>query len=57
MGFADSFGQYLCFMLITVWLFVLMAVKLLRVVDDDGEIKKTANNGLAAWIERMFKLK
>ncbi len=57
MGFADSFGQYLWFMFITVWLFVLLAIKLLRTVDDDGEIKKTANNGLAAWIEQLFKSK
>jgi hypothetical protein len=57
MGFADSFGQHLCFMFITVWVFVLMAAKLMRVVDDDGEVKKAANNGFAAWIEQLFKLK
>jgi hypothetical protein len=57
MGFADSFSQYLFFAFITVWLFVLLAIKLVRTVDDDGEIKKSANNGLAAWIEQRFKLK
>jgi hypothetical protein len=57
MGFADSFGQHLCFMFITVWLFVLLAVKLLRVVDDDGAVKKAANNGFAGWIDHLFKSK
>jgi hypothetical protein len=57
MGFADSFSQHLCFLFLTFWLVVLLAIKLLRTVDDDGEIKKTANNGLAAWIEQRFKLK
>lgn len=29
--------------------------KIIGSVDDDGEIKKTANAGIASWIQRWLK--
>ena len=55
MNLAESFGGFLCSMVVVVWLFTYMAIRLIRTIDDDGEVSKTANNGLAAWIEKMCK--
>jgi hypothetical protein len=55
MGFADSFGQYIAFMFVTGWVFWLIAIKLFKTVDDDGEVRKTANEKFAEWLGRMFK--
>jgi hypothetical protein len=55
MGFADSFGQYLCFMFVTGWVFWLIAIKLFKTVDDSGEIRKTANERFAEWLRKRFE--
>ncbi len=55
MGFADSFSQYVCFMFFTVWVGLLLAMKLFRTVDDDGAIKKKAQSGLIGFFTRMLK--
>jgi hypothetical protein len=54
-GFDSSIGGYFCSLLIVAWLFVLLAAKLFTTIDDDGEIKTKANEGLAAWIRRWLK--
>ena len=55
MPFADSFGDLLITLLIGGCLLVFFVVKIVAAVDDDGEIKKTASEGFAACIKRLFK--
>jgi hypothetical protein len=57
MGFADSFGQHLCFMFVTAWVFLLIAIKLFKTVDDSGEVRKTANERFAEWLTKLFQKK
>ena len=52
---ADSFGGYLCQLVVVGAVLLFVAVKLLRTIDDDGSVKKTAKGGFAACIERLFK--
>ena len=55
MGFDSTIGGYFCSLAITALLFVLLAAQLFTTIDDDGEIKTKANEGLAAWIRRWLK--
>lgn len=55
MGFGESIGEYLWFTFLAGCVLLFVAVKIIAVIDDDGEIKKTANEGLAAWITRWLK--
>jgi hypothetical protein len=54
MGFADSFGQYLCFAFITVWMFLVLGIRLLKTIDETGEGRKTANERFAEWLRKRF---
>jgi hypothetical protein len=55
MGFSSSIGGYFCSLAITAWLFVWLTAKVITTIDDDGKIKTTANERLAAWIKRWFE--
>jgi hypothetical protein len=48
-------GDWLIGLLVGVFLFVTFVVKIVAAVDDDDEIKKTAGDGFASCIERLFK--
>ena len=48
-------GEWLIGLVVGVFLFVTFVVKVVAAVDDDGEIKKTAGDGIASCIERLFK--
>lgn len=48
-------GDFLINLLIGGCILMYFVVKVARVVDDGGEIKKTANEGFAACIKRLFK--
>jgi len=54
-GFADSFGGYLCQLVVVGAVLLFVAAKLLRTIDDDGGVRKTAKDEFAACIERLFK--
>jgi hypothetical protein len=47
--------DYLINFLIGGSILVYFVVKVVRVVDDGGEIKTTAKEGFAACIKRLFK--
>ncbi len=50
-----SIGEhFICFLLAT-WLLCYLAYKIFTTVDDDGSLKKKANEGIASWFERLFK--
>jgi len=55
MLFATTIGEHFFNVMLAVIVLLVFAVKILAAVDDDGEVKKTANEGLAAWIGRWFK--
>jgi hypothetical protein len=48
-------GDFLINLLIGGCILMYFVGKVVRVVDDGGEIKKTANDGFAACIKRLFK--
>jgi len=50
-----SIGDYFINLMIAGCLLVFFVKKLVAAVDDDGEIKKTAWEGFASCIERLFK--
>ncbi|MGH7173465.1 MAG: hypothetical protein ACRELG_24550 [Gemmataceae bacterium] len=55
MGFGETVGEYLWFTFLAGWVLRFVAVKIIAAIDDDGAIKKTANEGLAAWTTRWMK--
>jgi hypothetical protein len=55
MLFATTLGEHFFNLMLAMFLLVAFAVKILTTIDDDGEIKKKANEGLAAWITRWLK--
>ena len=48
-------GAFLFNLMIGGCILVYFVVKVVRVVDDGGEIKKTANDGFAACFKKLFK--
>lgn len=50
-----SIGEHFICFLLAMWLLCYLVFKLGTVVDDDGSLKKRTNEGIASWIERMFK--
>ena len=55
MPFASSIGEHFFGVVLAMVVLLAFAFKMIAAVDDDGEIKKTANLGLAAWIARWLK--
>lgn len=52
---ATSMGEHAFYVLLAAFALVWIAFKAIAIVDDGGEVKKTANEGLAAWIRRWLK--
>lgn len=52
---AASLGEHAFYVLLAAFALVWLAFKAITIVDDDGEVKKTANEGLAEWIRRWLK--
>jgi hypothetical protein len=55
MLFAATIGEHALGAFFAAWALVLIAIRFIRSVDDDGEVQKTANEGLAGWIQGWFK--
>lgn len=55
MLFATSFSDHVVFTLLAAWGLALLAAKLLKTIDHDGEVTKAAENGFADWLKRLFK--
>jgi hypothetical protein len=55
MLFATTLGEHCFNLMLAMFLLLFFAFKILTVLDDDGEIKKKANEGIAAWITRWLK--
>lgn len=55
MLFAVSLGDHILLTLLAAWALLLLAAKLFKTVDADGEVAKAAENGFADWLKRLFK--
>ena len=55
MLFATTLGEHFFNLMLAMFLLLFFAFKILTALDDDGEIKKTASQGLASWITRWLK--
>ncbi len=55
MLFATTLGEHLFNLMFALFLLLFFVVKILTALDDDGEIKKTASQGVASWITRWLK--
>jgi hypothetical protein len=55
MLFGASMGEHAVGVFVALWLIVYVAIKLFKTVDDGGEVRKAANEGLAGWIRGLFK--
>ncbi len=55
MLFAATLGEHCFNLMLALFLLLAFAFKILTAIDDDGAIKKTANEGIAAWITRWLK--
>ena len=48
-------GEFIVGILLAMWVLFYLAFKMIGIVDDDGQIKKTSNEGIASWIEKKLK--
>ncbi len=55
MLFAATLGEHCFNLMLAMCLLLAFVVKILTAIDDDGEIKKKANEGIASWITRWLK--
>jgi hypothetical protein len=55
MGFSSSISEYFWTMVFVAWLFVFLGAKIVTTIDDDGAIKKTANDRFTSWLKGLFK--
>jgi hypothetical protein len=55
MLFATTIGEHAIWVFFAAWALVLIAIKIIGTIDDDGQVKKTANERLAEWIRRRFE--
>ena len=55
MLFATTIGEHAFYVFLAMCALVWIAFKVVVIADDDGEVRKTANDGLAAWIRRWLK--
>ncbi len=55
MLFATSLGEHAVMLLLAVSALLWLIGKAITMIDDDGEVRKKANEGLADWIPRWFK--
>jgi hypothetical protein len=53
--FSTTIGEHLWLAFLAAWVLLFVVIKIVSVIDADGEIKKTANQGLAEWIKRRLK--
>jgi hypothetical protein len=53
---ANVAGELFINLVIAISLLVFLVVKIVRVVDDDGEIKKTAKEGAEGVYERLLRM-
>jgi len=54
-GFSSSIGEYFWTLLFVGWLLVFLGIKIITAIDDDGEIKKKANERFTSWLGGLFK--
>lgn len=52
---ATTIGEHAFYVLLAAFALVWLAIKAIAIVDDDGTVKKTANEGFAEWIRRWLK--
>ncbi len=52
---ATTLGEHFVNLMLAMFLLLFFIFTILTAIDDDGEIKKKANEGLAAWITRWLK--
>lgn len=52
---ATTIGEHAFYVLLAAFGLGWLAYKAIAIVDDDGEVKKTATEGLAEWIRRWLK--
>jgi hypothetical protein len=55
MLFASTLGEHFVFGVLSVFVVVALVIKTIASIDNDGEIKKTASERVAAMIERWTK--
>jgi hypothetical protein len=55
MLFASTLGEHFTFAVLSAFVMVALIIKTIVSIDNDGEIKKTASERLAAMIERWTK--
>ncbi len=55
MLFASTLGEHFAFGMLSVLAVAVMIIKAIGSIDNDGEIKKTASERVAAMIERWTK--
>jgi hypothetical protein len=55
MGFSSSISEYFWTLVFVAWLFVFLAAKIVTTIDDEGEIKKSANERFASWLKGLFR--
>jgi hypothetical protein len=52
-----SFGDFFVDGILMACLMVFAFYKIFGTIDHDGEIKKTANKGIATWLDKLFQKK
>jgi hypothetical protein len=54
-GFTSDFGGYLCSLFLVGWVLFYFGIKVIAAIDDDGEIKRKANDRFTSWLGGLFK--
>jgi hypothetical protein len=50
-----SFNEFAFNFMVVIGVFLFVIVRIVKTVDDGGEIKDKASKGVASWIERWLK--
>lgn len=50
-----TISDHLMWVFIAAWTLLLLAAKLCKTVDSDGEVTDAAEKGLADWLKRLLK--
>ncbi len=53
--FATTIGDHAIEVFFAMCALVYIVSRIATTVDDDGQIKKTVNEGIASWIRRLLK--
>jgi hypothetical protein len=48
-------GEYIVQSFLLLCMLLWLAGRMIRTVDDDGEVKKAATEGFASWLKNLFK--